>query len=121
MTIANEKRTLSEISSLKRSRKNVEGFSAVQASIDEDKAKADALSAQLDDPALKAASEKFDSIKGQLNEIQKEGDKLYEQRNKLFDERRELSAKLDEAHGRRKEASAKYKEAQDVYWQKIQE
>lgn len=121
MTIANEKRTLSEISSLKRSRKNVESFSVVQQSIDDDKAKADALSAQLDDPALKAASDKFDGIKAELGEIQKEGDKLYEQRNKLYDERREISAKLDEAHGRRKEGSAKYKEAQDIYWQKVQE
>lgn len=83
LTLANEKRALNEISTLKRSRKTVEGFEDAQGAIDADKAKADELSAQLDDPDFKAVSERFDQIKLELGEIQKEGDKLYEQRNKL--------------------------------------
>ncbi|KAL7416870.1 hypothetical protein BDY24DRAFT_378516 [Mrakia frigida] len=121
LTIAAEKRALNEITTLKRSRKNVEAFGDIQESIDADKARCDALSAQLDDPASKAVGDRFDAIKAELGELQKEGDILYESRNKLFEERREIMAALDEVHGRRKEASSKYKEAQDVYWNKVTE
>lgn len=112
LTIAAEKRALNEITVLKRSRKNVESFGDVQTSIDADKARADALSTQLDDPQLKAVGERFDAIKIELGAIQAEGDVLYAQRNALFEQRRELSAKLDDVWSRKKESSSKYKEAQ---------
>lgn len=78
LTIAAEKRSLNEITTLKRSRKNVEAFGDIQATIDADKARCDELSAQLDDPASKAVGDRFDAIKAELAELQKEGDILYE-------------------------------------------
>jgi hypothetical protein len=121
MKIVDERKTLQEISSLKRLRKTVEGFQAEQDDIDKDRKEIDALREQLDDPEMKAVSEKYDQIKGELDDLKKESDAAYEGRSKLFDQRTELQGKLDELWTKKKAAQAAYKEGTDAYWKKVNE
>jgi len=87
MKLVDEKKALSEISSLRKSRKTVEGFSTLQASIDNDKKKIDEVRALLDDPEQKKLDEKFKSIKKELDEVNKKMDEQSKGRDALFEER----------------------------------
>ncbi|KIJ56667.1 hypothetical protein M422DRAFT_57342 [Sphaerobolus stellatus SS14] len=121
LKLGDEKRALQEMSTLKRSRKTVEGFQAEQEAIDADRARADELYKQLNDPEAKAISERYEALKEELDEIKKQGDEVYAGRNKLFEERNTLSEELNVLYGRKRESSSKYKEASDRYWSKVQE
>lgn len=121
LKLADEKRALQEISQCKRSRRTVEGFQAEQDSIESDRAKADELRQQLDDPEAKAASERYDQIKVELDAIKKESDEAYANRNKLFDERNALQAQLDEAFNKKRESAQRFRDANDRHWNKVNE
>lgn len=119
MKIVDERKTLTEISNLKRLRKTVESFQAEQETIEKDRAEVDALRKQLDDPESKAMSEKYDTIKAELDGLKKESDAAYEGRTKLFDERTELQTKLDALWKKKKDAQQGHREANDAYWKKV--
>lgn len=121
LKLADEKRTLQEISQLKRARRTVEGFEEQQKSIDADRAAAEELRKQLDDPEAKAISERFDAIKAELDELKKEGDEAYANRSKLMDERSAIQAELDTLYAKKRESAQQYREANDRYWQKLNE
>lgn len=121
MKLADEKRALQEISQTKRSRKTVEGFQAEMDSIDADKAKADELRKQLDDPESKAVSERYDAIKAELDEMKKESDEVFASRNKLFDERNALQTQLDTLYNQKRDSAQRYRDANDKYWTKVNE
>lgn len=121
LKLGDEKRALAEISQLRRSRRAVEGFQAEQESIDADRARADELRKQLDDPEAEAASQRYAKLKAELDEIQKEGDELAANRNKLFDERNKLSAGLDVLYNRKRESAQRFRDANDKYFTKINE
>ncbi|KAF8529016.1 hypothetical protein BU17DRAFT_37943 [Hysterangium stoloniferum] len=121
LKLGDEKRALSEISSLKRSRKTVEGFQADQDAITADRTQADELRSQLDDPESKAISQRYDAIRGELDELKKESDEAFSGRNKLFDERNALSAELDALYAKKRESAQRFREASDKYWQKVNE
>jgi hypothetical protein len=119
MKLVDERKTLQEISSLKRARKTVDSFQSEQDSIEKDKAEIEALRVQLDDPEMKATSEKYDKIKSELDSLKQESDKAYEGRSKLFDERTELQAALDELHKKRRDATAAHRASNEAYWKKV--
>ncbi|KIP10625.1 hypothetical protein PHLGIDRAFT_28417 [Phlebiopsis gigantea 11061_1 CR5-6] len=121
MKMADEKRALAEISQLKRSRRTVEGFQREQESIEADRAAADELRKQLDDPESKAMSEKYDAIQAELDELKKAADQTHEARNKLQDERTELQAQLDTLYNLKRESASRFREANDTFYQKLQE
>ncbi|KDQ64520.1 hypothetical protein JAAARDRAFT_683996 [Jaapia argillacea MUCL 33604] len=121
MKLADEKRALQEISQLRRSRRAIEGFQAEQEAIEKDRATADELRKQLDDPEAKAISERYDAIKSQLDELKKEEDEAYANRNKLFDERNAIQAELDGLYAQKRESAQNFREANDHYWQKVNE
>ena len=121
MKVADEKRALVEISTLKRNRRTVEGFQADQESIEADRAAADELRKQLDDPESKAMSEKYDTIQTELDELKKAAEQSQEARNKLQDERTELQAQLDTLYNLKRESASRYREANDTFYQKLQE
>ncbi|KAG9015537.1 hypothetical protein FRB94_000142 [Tulasnella sp. JGI-2019a] len=121
MKLVDEKRALQEISNAKRQRRVIERYQAQQETIDAEKARADELRNQLDDPELKAVSERFDAIKAELDVIKKESDESYASRNVLYDERNELQTRLDVVWSKKKAAAQSYREAQDTYWVKMQE
>ncbi|KAI0352929.1 hypothetical protein OH77DRAFT_1438402 [Trametes cingulata] len=121
LKLVEEKRALQEISQWKRSRRTVEGFQAEQESIEADRAKADELRKQLDDPEAKAISERYDAIKAELDELKKESDEAYASRSKLMDERSALQGQLDELYNRKRESAQRYKEANDRFYAKLNE
>ena len=73
MKLADEKRALQEISQTKRARRTVEGFQAEEDAIAADRATIEDLKKQLDDPELKAASDRFDAVRAELDALKKEG------------------------------------------------
>ena len=119
MKIVDERKTLNEISSLKRLRKTVEGFEAEQESIENDRAEVEDLRKQLDDPEMKAISEKYESIKAELDDLKKDSEAAYGERTKLFDERTELQAKIEAVWKKKKDAQLAHREANDAYWKKV--
>ena len=121
LKLAEEKRALQEVNQAKRSRKIIEGFQKDQQSIDGDKAKADELRKQLDDPDTKATSERFDAIKKELDGIKEEEDKIYASRNTLFAERNTIKEQLDEVFTKKKQGAQAFRDANDRYHLKVAE
>ncbi|TRM67568.1 hypothetical protein BD626DRAFT_479165 [Schizophyllum amplum] len=121
MRVVDEKRALQEISQLKRSRRTVESFQNDQASIEADRARLDELRQQLDDPDFKAASDRYDTIKAELDEIKKVEDVAYAGRSKLFAERDELQAEINTLYNQKRESTRLYRDANDRYWNKVNE
>ncbi|OSD04280.1 hypothetical protein PYCCODRAFT_1433663 [Trametes coccinea BRFM310] len=121
LKLVEEKRALQEISQWKRSRRIVEGFQAEQESIEADRAKADELRKQLDDPEAIAISKRYDEIKAELDELKKESDEAYASRSKLLDERSALQGQLDELYNKKRESAQRFKEANDRFYTKLNE
>ncbi|GAA5968039.1 hypothetical protein JCM3765_003563 [Sporobolomyces pararoseus] len=119
MKLVEEKKALSEISSLRKSRKTVESFSTLQASIDNDKKKIDEVRALLDDPEQKKLDEKFKSIKKELDEVNKKMDEQSKSRDALFDERNTLSQQLDELFTKKKASAQNFRESNNKYYEKL--
>lgn len=87
MKLVDEKKALAEISSLKKTRKTVDSFSAQQNEIDEEKKKIDDMRAGLEDPEAKAINDKFNEAKAELDAINKKNDEASKGRDGLYDER----------------------------------
>ncbi|KAJ3516992.1 hypothetical protein NMY22_g14069 [Coprinellus aureogranulatus] len=121
MKLADEKRALNEIQTTRRSRKIVESFQADQASIEADRAQIDELKKQLDDPVAKAASERWETIQKELDDLKKQGDEAAAGRNKLFKERDDIQAKLNALYDQKRSSANAFREANDRYYKKIQE
>ncbi|GJJ74605.1 hypothetical protein EMPS_06963 [Entomortierella parvispora] len=111
LKLVEEKRILTEISSLKKAKKTVEAAQAQQISIDEDKAAIAALKETIDDSAAKALSTEYNQIQAQLDEITKEKDSVWKKRNDLFDERNRLQKELDVEYQRKKTVNDEYFQA----------
>ncbi|KAL4075856.1 hypothetical protein J3A83DRAFT_4089779 [Scleroderma citrinum] len=121
MKLVDEKRALQEISQLKRSRKLVEGFQSMQDAIEADRRAADELRQQLDDPASKAMSERYDAIKAELDELKKEADEVHAGRSKIMEEREALQTQLNALWDEKREYERQFREANDRYWTKVSE
>jgi len=119
MKLVDEKRALHEMSSCKRSRRTVEGFEAEQNFIETERQKLVELRTELDDPASKQVSERYDSIKAELDELKKESDEAYAGRSKLFEERDDIQNQLQAAFNKKRESSQFFREANDRYWTKV--
>ncbi|KAF9931599.1 hypothetical protein FBU30_009872 [Linnemannia zychae] len=115
LKLVEEKRMLSEISSLKKAKKSVEAVVAQQAAIDADKAAIAALKETIDDQTSKALSAEFNQIQAQLDEITKSKDEIWKKRNDLFDERNRLQKELDAERQRKKTVSDEYYNALREY------
>ncbi|KAG8906131.1 hypothetical protein FRB99_007521 [Tulasnella sp. 403] len=121
MKVLEEKRTIQEITGLKRQRRTIESLQGEQESIDADRAKVDELRQELDNPESKALSERYDEIKAELDALRKESDDAFTSRQGLFDQRDTLQRELDTLYAQKRESSQKYREASDRYWAKVQE
>ena len=121
LKLADEKRALQELSHTKRIRRTVESFQADSDAIDADRAAVDDLKKQLDDPEVKALSDRYDTIVAQLDEAKQEGDTLYANRSKLFEERNALKEHIDTLFRERRELTAQFREANDRYYAKLNE
>ena len=119
MKLADEKRALQEISNCKRSRRIVEGFEAEHSFIEAERQKISELRTELDDPASKQVSERYDSIKAELDELKKESDEAFAGRSKLIEEREDIQNQLQAAYNKKRESTQLFREANDRYWTKV--
>ena len=90
MKLVDEKKALSEVSSLRKQRKSFAGFEEMHKGIDAVKSQIADLKKGLDDPHFKALSEKFSKIANELDGIKKEQDEAYKGISTLREERTKL-------------------------------
>ncbi|KAF8195884.1 hypothetical protein K438DRAFT_1906491 [Mycena galopus ATCC 62051] len=121
MKLVDEKRALAEISAQKRSRRTIESFQADQDAIDKDRNTYEELKKQFDDPVAKAAAERFDTIRAELDEMKKEGNEAHSNRTVLFKERDTIQAELNQLWNEKREGAQKFRDSNDRYWAKVNE
>ncbi|KAK6194212.1 tRNA (cytosine-5-)-methyltransferase ncl1 [Pestalotiopsis sp. IQ-011] len=97
MKLVDEKKALTEISNLKKQRKNFAGFDNSQKSIDDLKAKIKEIKDSMDDPEQKALSERYNSLQSELDKIKAEQDDVYKNLNTLRDQRTKLQSEQQES------------------------
>lgn len=115
MAVTEEKKTLQTISALKKTRKTVESFGSSQEGIDADKKKLDELRATLDHTESNAASEKYKTLKAELDGLSKQSDDAQAARTKVVTERDSVKAELDSLFAKRRDSKTAFREANDKY------
>ena len=131
MKLVDEKKALSDISSLRKVRKNFGQFDDSQKQIDELRAKIKELKDSMDDPESKAMSEQYNKVQKELDTIKAEQDEAFKGINALRDERSKLQAEQqekytairklkDDYYGQKKAYQAHEREARDKQRQRRQ-
>jgi hypothetical protein len=110
MKLVDEKKALSEISSLNKARKQFSGFDGQQKDIDAIKAKIAEQKKLLDDPEQKAMSEKYTTLQTELDGLKGEQDEA-------FKGLRALREETDKARAVQQEKYQARKELKDAYYQ----
>ncbi|TGO86987.1 hypothetical protein BPOR_0261g00050 [Botrytis porri] len=96
MKIVDERKTLTEISNLRKQRKGFAGFDDTEKSIEALKAKRKNLQDSLDDPESKALSEKYSKLQGELDILKAEQDDAFKNFGALKAEKDRLQAEQQE-------------------------
>lgn len=96
LKIVDEKKALSDISSMKKMRKSFAGFDEAQKQIDQLKAKIKEIKDTQEDPEQKALSENYNKLQKELDEIKAQSDEAYKSLGSLRDERTKLQAEQQE-------------------------
>ena len=94
LKLIDEKKALNEISTLRRSSKQVSTLESLEQGIEEEKLKIDELRKVLDDPQVKQTQARWDELKREMDELREQQKKAYDERGGLFDKRNALSAKM---------------------------
>jgi uncharacterized coiled-coil DUF342 family protein len=110
MRLVDEKKALSEISSLTRQRKGFAGFEEAQRRIDSKKAENAELKKAFDDPEARALDEKYDAIRKELDQMNAARDDDRKNFTSLKEEK-------DKLHQEQQGSYQKIKEIKDVYFQ----
>ncbi|KAF4972673.1 hypothetical protein FSARC_822 [Fusarium sarcochroum] len=98
MKLVDEKKALSDISSLRKTRKNFGQFEDSQKQIDDLRAKIKEIKDSMDDPEQKALSDQYTKIQTEIDAIKAEQDEAYKGLNSLRDERSKLQAEQQEKY-----------------------
>ncbi|KAI2607421.1 uncharacterized protein GGS25DRAFT_495709 [Hypoxylon fragiforme] len=96
MKLVDEKKALTEISNLRKQRKNFAQFDTSQKGIDELKAKIKEIKDSMEDPEARALSDQYTKIQTELDAIKAEQDEAFKNVNVLRDERSKLQAEQQE-------------------------
>lgn len=110
MKLVDEKKALSEITTLNKARKQFSGFDDQQKDIDALKAKIAEQKKLLDDPEQKALSDKYTKLQTELDQLKAEQDAA-------FKDLRSLREETDKARAEQQEKYQKRKELKDAYYQ----
>ncbi|OCL02777.1 hypothetical protein AOQ84DRAFT_168485 [Glonium stellatum] len=110
MKLVDDKKALSEISSLHRQKKGFVGFDAQQKAIDDLKSQITELKKTLDDPEQKALSEKYTLLQKELDELKAEQDEAFKNMKALRDQ-------MDKARTEQQEKYIAMKQVKDAYYQ----
>lgn len=115
MKLVDEKKALAEITSLRKQRKGFAGFDEAEKGIQDVKAQIAELRKTMDNPEVKALSQKYDEINQDLQRIKAEQDKAYGSLNSLRDERSKLHAEQQERYSAVRSIKDKYHKARMAY------
>ncbi|KAK6331364.1 hypothetical protein TWF730_004446 [Orbilia blumenaviensis] len=115
LKLVDERRTLDQISNLRKLKKNFAGFDEDQAAIDKLKTSLTEIRSQLDDPEAKALSDRFTEITKELDSIKAEQDGVFQNLNSLRDERTKLQKEQQEKFGEIKALKDAYYGAKSAY------
>lgn len=96
MKLVEEKKALTEISNLRKQRKNFAQFDTSQKGIDDLKTKIKEIKDSMDDPEARALSEQYTKIQAEIDGIKAEQDEAFKNLNALRDERSKLQAEQQE-------------------------
>lgn len=96
MKLVDERKALTDISSLRKIRKNFGQFDDSQKQIDELRAKIKEIKDSMEDPEQKAMSDQYNKIQAELDTIKAEQDTAYKSLSTLRDERTKLHAEQQE-------------------------
>ncbi|UKZ73848.1 hypothetical protein TrVFT333_001501 [Trichoderma virens FT-333] len=96
MKLVDEKKALTDISNLRKLRKNFGQFDESQKQIDDLRAKIKEIKDSMEDPEQKALSEQYNTIQAELDTIKAEQDEAYKSLSSLRDERTKLQAEQQE-------------------------
>lgn len=110
MRLVDEKKALSDISTMRKQRKNFAGLDEGQKVINDLKAQIATLRKTLDTPEAKALSDRYTEIQKELDAIKAEKDSVFKNLNSLRDERTKLQ-------GQQREKWSAIKEIKDKYYQ----
>jgi uncharacterized coiled-coil DUF342 family protein len=123
MRLVDEKKALSDISSLRKQRKNFAGLDDGQKNIDTLKKQIAELKKTLDNPEARALSDKYNEIQQELDSIKAEQDSAFKNLNSLRDERTKLQqdqqakfTAIRELKDTYYKARKAYKEHEDEVW-----
>ncbi|KAM3515253.1 hypothetical protein MY11210_001146 [Beauveria gryllotalpidicola] len=98
MKLVDERKALTDISSLRKIRKTFGQFDDSQKQIDELRAKIKEIKDSMEDPEQKAMSEQYNKIQAELDQIKAEQDTAYKSLSSLRDERTKLQAEQQETY-----------------------
>ncbi|KAJ8124109.1 hypothetical protein ONZ43_g89 [Nemania bipapillata] len=96
MKLVDEKKALTEVSNLRKQRKNFAQFDTSQKAIDDVKAKIKEIKDSMEDPDARALSDRYSQIQSELDAIKAEQDEAFKNLNSLRDERSKLQAEQQE-------------------------
>ncbi|GIK04687.1 hypothetical protein Aspvir_008780 [Aspergillus viridinutans] len=123
LRLVDERKALSDISTLRKQRKNFAGLDEAQKVINDLKAQIATLKKTLDNPEAKALSDKYTEIQKELDAIKAEQDSAFKNLNALRDERTKLHAEqqkkwtaIREIKDNYYKARKAYKEYEDEAW-----
>lgn len=121
LSLINERKTVEEISKLKRSRKQLSVLDEKQKSVDDLTAKIQAIKAEMTDPKAKELSEKYNKLQAELDAIKAEEDEVWKNINSLRDEKTKLrnedKAKWEELKARKDTYFKAKKEFSNWEWE----
>ncbi|KAF9890338.1 hypothetical protein FE257_006004 [Aspergillus nanangensis] len=109
MRLVDEKKALSDISNLRKQRKNFAGLEDAQKVINDLKTQIATLKKTMDNPEAKALSDKYSEIQKELDSIKAEQDGAFKNLNALRDERTKL-------HGEQQQKWTAIREVKDNYY-----
>lgn len=115
MKLVDEKKALAEISSLRKQRKGFAGFEEAEKGIQDVKAQIADLRKTIDNPEVKALSQKYDEINQELQSIKAEQDKAYSSLSSLRDERSKLHSEQQEKYSAMRDIKDKFHKARVAY------
>ncbi|KAL6795333.1 hypothetical protein V8C43DRAFT_298868 [Trichoderma afarasin] len=129
MKLVDEKKALTDISNLRKLRKNFGQFDEAQKQIDDLRAKIKEIKDSMEDPEQKALSEQYNKIQAEIDTIKAEQDEAYKSLSSLRDERTKLQAEQqekfaairklkDDYYGAKKAYQAYEREAREKYREK---
>lgn len=96
MKLVDEKKALTDISNLRKIRKNFGQFDDSQKAIDELRTKIKEIKDSMEDPEHKALSDQYNKLQAELDKIKAEQDEAYKGLSGLRDERAKLQAAQQE-------------------------